>query len=125
MPTHCTVTCFVFRALRIDGDSVIYFQFTHLLGRPRYTGDVYLYLCTERIEVRVTICVIVFVLIMCCIWDDEGNTELNPVPEIAYSYQLNTKGTARLKVPIRRTNRYQQYGTICLLNICTAKGFGI
>ena len=36
-----------------------YFRFTHLLGRPRYVGDVFLYLCTERIEVRVTVCVIV------------------------------------------------------------------
>ena len=59
MPVHCTIMCFGFRAIRIDGVSVIYFLFTHLLGRPCYAGDVYLYLCTERNEVRVTVCVIV------------------------------------------------------------------
>ena len=35
------------------------------------------------------------------------------------------QGAARLNVPIRRTNRYQQYYGICLLNIHTAEGFGI
>ena len=35
------------------------FRFTHFLSRPRYVGDVYLYLYTESSEVRVTVCVIV------------------------------------------------------------------
>ena len=34
---------FGLRAMRIDGISVIYFQFMHLLSRPHYVGDVYLY----------------------------------------------------------------------------------
>ena len=62
MPTHCTITCLRFSAMQIDGDTVIYFRFTHLLGRPRYMNDVYLYLSTERSEVRVTVCLIVFVV---------------------------------------------------------------
>ena len=34
---------------------------------------VYLYLCIERSEVRVTVCVIVFNVIVCvCVIDDEG-----------------------------------------------------
>ena len=51
--------CFGFSAVRIYGVSVVYFLFTHLLGKPRYLGDVYLYLCTEITEVSVTVCVIV------------------------------------------------------------------
>ena len=60
MSTHCTITCFGFRATRADGVSVVYFRFTHLLNRPRYVGDVYLYLYNERTEVRVTVRVIDF-----------------------------------------------------------------
>ena len=66
--------------MQIDGISVVYFQFMHLLGRPRYVGDVYLYLCTE---VRVLVCV------LCCMWDEnegkgEGETWCR---HIAYSCQ--------------------------------------
>ena len=46
--------CFRFRAMRIDGTSVVYFRFTHLMGRPCYVGDVYLYLlcvcCKRNVE---------------------------------------------------------------------------
>ena len=45
--THCTITCFVFCAKQIYGVSVVYFRFTHILGRSCYARDVYLYLCTE------------------------------------------------------------------------------
>ena len=55
MPTHCIIMCFGFRAMRIDGISLVYFRFTHLLGRSRYVGDVYLYLCTKRSEVRLIV----------------------------------------------------------------------
>ena len=60
-------TCFGFRAMRIDGVSVVYFIFSHLLGRSHYVGDVYLYLCTEISEVRVTVCVTVCVALFCCV----------------------------------------------------------
>ena len=50
MTTLCITTCFGFRAMRIDGVSVVYFQFTHLLDRPRYVEDMYLYLCTEKVR---------------------------------------------------------------------------
>ena len=37
--------------------SVVYFQFTHRLGRPHYVSDEYLYSVLEEVEVRVTVCV--------------------------------------------------------------------
>ena len=60
-----------------DGVNLVYFRFTLLLGRPRYLGggDLYLYLCSERSEVRVTACVILFAVYMCCTWDDEKKGE--------------------------------------------------
>ena len=67
MPTYCTIMCFGFRAMQIDGFSVVYFLFMHLLDIPRFVGDVYLYLCTERSEVRVTVCVTVCVVLLCCV----------------------------------------------------------
>ena len=49
IPTHCTITCFGFHSMRIDGVSVIYFRFTHSWADDVYVGDVCLYLCTERV----------------------------------------------------------------------------
>ena len=37
--------------------SVVYFQFTHHLGRPHYVWDEYLYSVLEEVEVRMTVCV--------------------------------------------------------------------
>ena len=45
------------------------------------------------------------------------------MPAHSLIFSKSTKGTARLSVPIRRTNRYQQY--YVLLNIHTAEGFAI
>ena len=42
--------------------SVIYFLFTHRLGRPHCMWDEYLYSVLQEVEVRVTVCVIVIVL---------------------------------------------------------------
>ena len=36
--------------------SVVYFQFTHRLGRPHYVWDEYLYSVLEKVQVRVTVC---------------------------------------------------------------------
>ena len=52
-------TCFGFRTMQVDGISVIYFRFMHLLGRPRNVSDVYLYCIQKAHEVRMTVCVIV------------------------------------------------------------------
>ena len=46
--------------------SVVYFQFTHRLGRPHYMWDEYLYSVLEKVEVRVTACVTV-----CVVWDND------------------------------------------------------
>ena len=46
------------------------------------------------------------------------------VPTHSLLFSKSTKETARINVPIRRTNRYQLC-VICLLNIHTAEGFGI
>ena len=55
--------------------SVVYFHFTHRLGRPHYVWVEYLYCILEAVEVRMTVCVTV-----CVVWDDdeskgEGETE--------------------------------------------------
>ena len=54
--THCTITCFGFRALRIESGSVVYF-YSQISWSDQVTwDDVYLYLCTEKSEVRVIMC---------------------------------------------------------------------
>ena len=47
---------------------------------------------------------------MCCVWwwCKEGK-RWNPMPAHSLLISKNTKGAARLNVPIRRTSRYQQY----------------
>ena len=45
--------------------SVVYFQFTHCLGRPHYVWDEYLYSVLEKVEVRMTVCVTVSVIVLC------------------------------------------------------------
>ena len=35
--------------------SVVYFRFTHRLGRPHYVWGEYLYCVREKVEVRVTV----------------------------------------------------------------------
>ena len=47
--------------------SVVYFHFTHLLSRPHYVWDVYLYSVREKVEVRVTVSVTVSVVLLCCV----------------------------------------------------------
>ena len=42
--------------------SVVYFQFTHRLGRPHYVWDEYLYSVLEEVEVRMPVCVTVCVV---------------------------------------------------------------
>ena len=91
--------------------SVVYFRITHRLGRPHYVWDEYLYSVREKIEVRVTVSVTFCVVLLCCVgwwWWKEGR-RWNPVPPHSPLFSKSTKGAARLNVPIRRTNRYQQY----------------
>ena len=70
------------------------------------------YLCSvrEKVEVRVTVSVTVCVGLLCCVgwWWKEGR-RWNPVPAHSLLFSKITKGAAKLNVPIRRTNRYQQY----------------
>ena len=42
---------------------------------------------------------------------------------ISLPFSKSTKEAARLNIPIRQKNRYQQY--ICLHITCTVEGFGI
>ena len=62
MSTHCTVTYFGFHATWIDGATVVYFRFTHLLSRQSYMGDGYLYCLLKEGNVYV----IAFVLCVVC-----------------------------------------------------------
>ena len=47
--------------------SVVYFRITHHLGRPHYVWDEYLYSVREKVEVRVTVGVTFFVVLLCCV----------------------------------------------------------
>ena len=53
-----------------------------------------------------TVCVTV-----CVVWDDDERIgrRWNPVPTNSLLFSKSTKGAARINVPIRRTNHYQQY----------------
>ena len=74
LPELCVCVC-VFQCqptalLRASGSSqgghmalsMVYFQFTHRLGRPHYVWDEYLYSVLEEVKVRVTVCVTVCVV---------------------------------------------------------------
>ena len=62
----CVFQCQPTALLRASGSaqgrkmalSVVYFQFTHRLGRPHYVWDEYLYSVLEKVEVKMTVCVI-------------------------------------------------------------------
>ena len=45
---------------------VVYFQFTHHLGRPHYVWDKYLYSVLYEVEVRVTMCSCLCSVIVLC-----------------------------------------------------------
>ena len=82
--------------------------------------DEYLYSVQEKVEVRVTVNVTV-----CVVWDDderkgEGETRCRL---IACSSQKAPRGPPGLTSP--SDGRIAINCTICLLNICTAEGFGI
>ena len=59
--------------------SVLYFQFTHRLGRPHYVWDEYLYSVLEEVEVRMTACVTVFSVIVLCEMIMKGKEKVKPV----------------------------------------------
>ena len=49
--------------------SVVYFRITHRLGRSHYVWDEFLYRpgVRDKVEVRVTVSVIVCVVLLCCV----------------------------------------------------------
>ena len=111
MPTHCTIMCFGFHARWIDGIKCGLFSNHAPLGQTTLRVGQYLYSVREKDEVRVTVSVTVCVVLLCCVgwrWWKEGR-RWNPVPAHSLLLLKSTKGAARLIVPIRRTNRYQQY----------------
>ena len=99
--------------------SVLYFQFTHHLGRPHYVSDEYLYSVLEEVEVRMTVCVTV------CVRDDDGRKGEGETRcrIIACSSRKAPRGPADLTS--LSDGRISINSTICLLNIHTAEGFGI
>ena len=72
--------------------------------------DEYLHSVLEKVDVRVTLSVTVSVVLLCCVgwWWKEGR-RWNPVPAHSLLFSKSNMGAARLNVPIRQTNRYQQY----------------
>ena len=90
--------------------SVVYFKITHHWGRPHYVWDEYLYSVLQGVGVRVTMysCLCSVIMLWSLRWWKEGR-RWNPVPSHSLLFSKSTEGAARLNVPIRRTNRYQQY----------------
>ena len=89
---------------------VVYFRFTHRLGRPHYVWDEYLYSVLEEVEVRVTVCVSICVVYLCCgVWNSDERKGEGENLVLAYNLLVSksAKGATRHNVPIRRTNRYQ------------------
>ena len=62
MPTHCTITCFGFDARWIDGVKYGLFSNHAPLGQTTL-----LYSVREKVEDRVTVCVTVCVVLLCCV----------------------------------------------------------
>ena len=58
--------------------SVVYFQFTHRLGRPPYVWDEYLYSVLETVEVRVTMCNCLCSVIVLCGMIMKGREKMKP-----------------------------------------------
>ena len=109
MPIHVNITGLRFRVMRRDGGILVYFRLTHLVGRLCYVGQVCLYLCTE-IKQGKGDCMCNCLLCKCVACEmlrKESRWKPKPVHSLLLS--ISTKGTTRLNVPIRRTNRYQQY----------------
>ena len=109
MPAHCTITCFGLHARWIDGvDCGLFFE--SRTAWADHMWDEYLYNVREKVEVRVAVSVTVCVVLQCCVewWWKEGR-RWNPVPTHSLLFSKSTKRAARFNVPIRRTNRYQQY----------------
>ena len=92
MSTHCTCVFQIpHKAL-----SVVYFQFTHLLGRPRYVGNVYLYCALEASEVMVTICVII---VLCGMMMMKGREKVKPMPAHSLLFWKAPRGLPGLMSP--------------------------
>ena len=59
--------------------SVVYFQFTHLLGRPHYVWDEYLYSVLEKVEIRMTKCNwLCSVIVLCGMTMMKGREKVKP-----------------------------------------------
>ena len=59
--------------------SVVYFQFTHRLGRPHYVWDEYLYSVLEEVEVRMTMCnSLCSVIVLCAMMMMKGREKVKP-----------------------------------------------
>ena len=58
--------------------SVVYFLIMQRLGRPHYVWDVYLYSVLEEVEVRMTVCVTVCVVIVLCGMMMKGREKVKP-----------------------------------------------
>ena len=59
--------------------SVVYFQFTHLLGRPHYVWDEYLYSVLEKVEIRMTKCNwLCSVIVLCGMMMMKGREKVKP-----------------------------------------------
>ena len=98
--------------------SVVYFRITHCLGRPHYVWDEYMYSVREKVEVRVTVSVIVWNVVD----ERKGEGEIQ-CRLIACSSRKAPRALPDLMSPSNRRIAINSF--ISLLNIYTVKGLGI
>ena len=106
MPTHCTIMRFGFHTRRIVW-SIFKSRTAWAYNIMWRTSICIVYWRKLRLGwLSVTVCVV----LLCCVgwWWKEGR-RWNPVPPHSLLFSKSTKRAARLNVPIRRMNRYQQY----------------
>ena len=92
--------------------SVVYFRIMHHLGRPHYVWDEYLYSVLQEVEVRVTVCAPVCVVLSGMMM--KGREKVKPVPAQSLLFSKSTKEPPGLTSP--SDGRIAIKSSICLLN---------
>ena len=98
-----------FNSIDLLVSETLTFKLTHRLGRPHYVWDEYLYSVLEEVRLGWLYVCLCSVIVLVGWWWWKEERRWNPVPTHSLLFSKSTKGAVRLNVPIRRTNRYQQY----------------
>ena len=112
MSTHCTITRFGFRVRRIDGVESGLFLIHAPLGQTTLRVGRLSVLCTGGSWVYgdcMFNCLCSVIVLWSVGWWWKEGKRWNPMPAHSLLFLKSTKGAAKLNVPIRRMNHYQQY----------------